>query len=122
MFKYILQIIIAFSFFTGAAFAQTKNNPVAVTESGKLIKKPMITKRGKPSPYVNDYFFHTDKNNYFIKVIEGKVPADTLEKYVDKNIKLNYVLVPRGEFDSDGKEKMQSRVGPYIYILQLVKD
>ncbi len=99
--------------------AQTKKTVAQDTliATGKLIKKPMITKGGKPSSYINDFFFETDKDNYFIKVREGKVMTDTLDKYVGNTITFTYILIKRGEWDSDGKEIVQSRVGEYIRVL-----
>lgn len=99
--------------------AQTKTTVAQDTliATGKLIKKPMITKGGKPSSYINDFFFETYKDNYFIKVREGKVMTDTLDKYVGNTIAFSYILIKRGEWDSDGKEIVQSRVGEYIRVL-----
>ncbi len=99
--------------------AQTKTTVAQDTliATGKLIKKPMITKGGKPSSYINDFFFETGKDNYFIKVREGKVMTDTLDKYVGNTITFSYILIKRGEWDSDGKEIVQSRVGEYIRVL-----
>ncbi len=93
-----------------------------VTSTGMIIKRPLVTKSGKESPCCEDYYLKTANEELFIKLSESKIPVDSLSKYIDKPVILKY-LTRNGEWDSNEKQltqnRIQSRIGKYIIVLEL---
>ena len=107
---------ISFRLSSQHSVAQTKSDTVIST--GSISIKNFINKAGKENPDITDWFFKTDNENYFIKLSEGKITPVTCGKFLDKPVKLKYII-KNGEWDSNGKEKEQSRIGKYIVVLEL---
>ena len=84
----------------------------------------MMNKKNIQSPNVNDYYFKTGEKEYFIKYRESIITKDTLDKYIDNNIKITYII-KNGNWDSAGLDldnPTQSRIGQYIVVIMLKKE
>lgn len=128
--KFVLLSIIGIIFFSMTVLAHSNSkynylieNQDTLIRTGKLLKEPMETKKGK-STYVNDYFFQTIDFKYFIKTRNNKALCDTLDKYIGENVLITYVI-KNGNWDSTGFDidnPKQSRIGQYIVIIKLNKE
>ncbi|NVO03046.1 MAG: hypothetical protein HXX09_10145 [Bacteroidetes bacterium] len=86
---------------------------------GNIVKMSFRTKNSKEVSGAYDYYFKTAKHKYFIKINEGVLSAADLEYRLKMEVRLKFI-VKTGEWDSDpnSKDKVQSRTGEYIVILQ----
>ena len=87
---------------------------------GNIIKVSLRSKKdSKEIAGEYDYYFKTAKHKYFIKINEGVLSAADLEYRLKMEVRLKFI-VKTGEWDSDpnSKDKVQSRTGEYIVILQ----
>ena len=90
--------------------------------NGKIIKINFVDKAGREHKDAFNYFFKTEKRQYFIKVSEGNVSKKELEKvYVNnKNIKVKAVLILFGLWDTNDPN-VESRVGDYLVFKEIVE-
>jgi hypothetical protein len=113
----------AIALFTVSAFSQdtAASYSDTVTSVGLIHLKPFIDKMGEQHPEHMDYWFKTNDNDYFIKLGNNKIIADSLSKFLNSTVQLTYIVIKKGEWDSTGEEPkpVQSRVGPYIVVLKV---
>lgn len=86
---------------------------------GKITGKPFVNKVGKENPKIVDLYFETNGESYFIKFIESGVKRDEILRYVDKGLQIRGIQ-GEGLWDSDDPN-VQSRVGKYVVIYEIVK-
>ena len=87
------------------------------TLEGMIVKEIFIDKRGREHPDIYDLFLKTDKDKYFIRLMNSKVRRKELMEYLDKKavFKIN---VQSGLWDTDDPN-IQSRVGDYCEIYEI---
>ena len=87
------------------------------TLEGMIVKEVFIDKRGREHPDIYDLFLKTDKNKYFIRLMNSKIRRKELMEYLDKKavFKIN---VQSGLWDTDDPN-VQSRVGDYCEIYEI---
>jgi len=89
-----------------------------VTLEGKFLKEQFFNKAGREIPGVFDWFFETIGNKYFVKIRAEDVTTEKLEIYKNELLHVRG-LIFEGLWDTDNPD-VQSRVGKYIVILQLI--
>lgn len=87
---------------------------------GKLIEKSFVNKVGVENPDSKELYFEYQDHSFFIKIQEGTVRKKELLPYVDSTIRVRGEF-KKGSWDSDDP-KVQSRIGEYIVIYELLKD
>ena len=91
-----------------------------------VIEKPFIKKNGEPTDR-KEFYLQTSIKDYYIKFCESKVKEADLKERLDrqtgsiKTLKLE-VAFKTGEWDRCDEEAVQSRVGDYVVIYQLLGD
>lgn len=127
--KLVFLCLIGIHFFSVTVLAQSNSqknilieNQDTIVKMGKLLKEPAETKKGK-SLYVNDYFFQTNDVKYFVLTRDNTVLCDSLDKYIDGDVLVKYVIKSGNwDFSSfDINNPTQSRIGQYIVIHTLKK-
>ena len=115
--------LVALSFFSNEILAQTSEKDNSVTKQdtlsaiGVITKQPMATKKGE-SPYLEDYYFKTENQSYFINYRVSDISTDSLDKHLNHKVKITFLL-KHGNWDAKDNEAKQSRGGDYISILTL---
>lgn len=89
------------------------------TVDAKVIKEPFVNQGGHKIEGVFDFFLNFEDKNWFIKFSSGDVLRDDLEKLVNKTAKFS-ISIHDGLWDTDDP-MMQSRVGKYIAIHQIIE-
>ena len=122
----ILIIAITLVWFTVTVFAQeatqvTKQDTLITT--GIIHERPFVDKMDQDHYDVMDYWFKTDKEDYFIKLSESEINLGSLNKYIDKTVKLKYIIKDGGwDYSGAEFEMYQSRVGKYIVVFKLIEN
>ena len=117
-------ITILLALFTSTVFAQdatqaTKQDTIITT--GIIHKRPFVDKMDQEHYDVMDYWFKTDKEDYFIKLSESDINSDSLINYIDKTVILKYIIKDGGwDYSGAELEMKQSRVGKYIAVFKLI--
>ncbi len=89
-----------------------------LTLEGIFIKEQFVNKAGREIPGVFDWFFETNGKKYFVKIRAEDVTTEKLEIYKNELLHVRG-LIREGLWDTDDNN-IQSRVGKYIVILQLI--
>ncbi len=87
--------------------------------TGKLLKMNYINKRGDIIPDLFDFYLETTEANLFIKLDECKIKIEELENNINKKVKLK-AIKKNGLWDADNQE-IESRIGEYISIIEIIK-
>jgi hypothetical protein len=110
------------SFFSINASSLSSMNSDTLISNGKLVKKPFVNKIGKEFKNTNEYYFKCDEQLFFIKLNESQISKADLEKYFEKENTILKYSVMDGMWDSNGETEIQSRVGKYIHIHEIMKN
>jgi hypothetical protein len=86
--------------------------------TGVISKIPMLNKAGRVCG--TDYYFKTEKKEYFIKLADSKITRDSLDMNIGKSVEIEYDVFEYGQWDSNDP-RAQSRMGEYITVLKLAK-
>ena len=85
----------------------------------KLIRKKAYNKAGKEMPYPGDFYLVLNGEEVFVKLMSSKVTSEDLEPLLDK--KSTFKIVQEdGLWDTDNPE-VQSRIGKYVRILEIIE-
>ena len=118
--RYLLPLFIIL---TAISFSCKSPEGVATdgkTMSGKVIKQDFLNKAGRKIDGVYDLFYKSGEKKYFIKTNECKVSQREILDVVNKPIKIKY-KIKEGLWDADDPN-VQSRIGEYIVILEIITD
>ena len=118
--------IIAFTLFITNTNAMDLNknpfNEDTLTLKGRVVKADMETQKGTKSEGVQDYYFSTGSNSYFIKTAVGKFSKQDLDKIGDKEIIIKCTKkFGTVDIGPDDPSYAATRVGEYIVILEIIK-
>jgi hypothetical protein len=87
------------------------------TTNGVIVKEPFKNKVGEIIGGVYDYYFKTQGIKYFIKLRDGAIKKEDLEKVLNKAVKVTF-FINDGLWDTDDNTH-QSRIGKYIRIANI---
>lgn len=87
--------------------------------SCQIVKKVYETKGGKITEH-SDYYLRCSIDDYFIKICESNVTQELLERNVNNGFNM-LVEFKDGLWDQCTEEMVQSRTGPYVIILKVLK-
>lgn len=93
----------------------------------EIILKAYENKNGKISREVQEYYLRCSADDYFIKFCECKVSKEDIIAHYHPQKLINPIAVKAkiltGEWDScDTTERVQSRTGKYVQILEIVNE
>ena len=93
----------------------------------EIILKAYENKNGKIIREVQEYYLRCSADDYFIKFCECKVSKDDIIAHFNSQKLINPIAVKAkilsGEWDScDTTERVQSRTGKYVQILEIVSE
>lgn len=91
------------------------------TTSCQLVEKAFIKKNGQPSEH-KELYLRCSIQDYFIKLCESDVSYEELKPYIGQGITVK-MTIEEGEWDicPDDPTEMQSRIGTYVTIKEMVK-
>lgn len=89
--------------------------------------KAYENKKGKINNDIQEYYLRCSADDYFIKFCECKVSKDDIIAHFNSQKLINPIAVKAkilsGEWDScDTTERVQSRTGKYVQILEIVSE
>lgn len=121
--KNLLILIISLSAIN--LFAMKSNDHIngdTLVLKGRIVKEDMENKKGQKLEGVQDLYFSTGTNSYFIKLAGGNFLRTDLEKYGNKEITIKAIKkFGNVDIDSDDPSYAQTRVGEYIVILEIIE-
>lgn len=89
---------------------------------GRIAKTTMESKKGEKLEGVQDYYFSSGTNSYFIKVASGKFSKTDLNAFGTNEITIKAIKkLENIDIDSNDPSYVQKRVGEYIVILEILK-
>ena len=94
---------------------------------GEIVLKAYENKNGKINREVQEYYLRCSADDYFIKFCECKVSKEDIIAYYHVQKQIYPIAVKAkiltGEWDScDTTERVQSRTGKYVQILEIVSE
>ena len=94
---------------------------------GEIVLKAYENKNGKINREVQEYYLRCSADDYFIKFCECKVSKEDIIAYYHVQKQIYPIAVKAkiltGEWDScDTTERVQSRTGKYVQILEIVNE
>lgn len=96
----------------------TTNSVGSKTVTAKVIYEPFINKAGKVIEGVGDYFLIYDDIQWFVKFSESQIKPEQLRNLIDQNTTFE-LMEMEGLWDTDDPN-VQSRIGKYVAILQII--
>jgi hypothetical protein len=121
--KNLFALIISLS--TINLFAMNPNDHIngdTLILKGRIVKENMENKKGQKLEGVEDLYFSTGTNSYFIKLTSGKFSPTDLEKYGTKEITIRAIKkFGNIDIESEDPSYAQTRVGEYIVILEIIE-
>jgi hypothetical protein len=98
---------------------ETHTVPVGDTTAviAKVIRQPMVNKAGRVLEG-GEYYLVYDGDERFIKFTESSIDPSDLEPYLDKTIEFR-LIEREGLWDTDNPN-VQSRIGKYVAVLEIV--
>lgn len=101
---------------------QTQNsaNKTESTMKGKIISENFINKGGKEINTMQDLYFQTEDETYFIKFMDSNISFEEAKKLIDQPIEIEGE-VREGLWDvpDDNPQYAQSRTGYYVVIFKI---
>lgn len=90
------------------------------TMTGKIISQSFVNKVGKEISTIQDLYFETSGETYFIKFMDSNISFEEAEKLLDQTITIEGEIRD-GMWDvpDDNPEYAQSRTGEYIVIFSI---
>lgn len=97
-----------------------------MTATGKITERFYVSKKGMVTDFKEYYFIpagkelikHGLKKEYFVKLWEGEIQREEVQKYTGKYIWIKGVF-KKGFWDATG-EQLASRVGDYVVIVEIM--
>jgi hypothetical protein len=119
-----LNLLLVFVILSGCSSTTAINenkgqiDPNSEIVEAKLIQLKMRNKAGKELPGAGDFYLILNEDEVFIKLMESKVTNNQLTPLINK--KSTFRIIHRdGLWDTDDP-MVQSRIGPYVVILEIV--
>lgn len=121
--KCLIILIVGFSAFQLSAMKLSDHtNGDTLILKGRIVKEDMKNKKGQKLEGVQDLYFTSGNNSYFIKIAGGKFLRSNLENFGDKEITIKAIKkFGNVDIDSDDPSYAQTRVGEYIIILEIME-
>ncbi|RLD50124.1 MAG: hypothetical protein DRI94_09470 [Bacteroidetes bacterium] len=112
---------VIFYFLFSILYAQNKTDDMNNLKiyTGKIIKVHFVDKAGNEHKDAFNYFFETEDKQYFIKISEGDVSREEIEKFYNKKIRIKAIIILFGLWDTDDPN-VQSRVGDYLILKEIL--
>lgn len=88
--------------------------------TGKIVSQSFVNKVGKEISTIQDLYFETSGETYFIKFMDSNISFEEAEKLLDQTITIEGEIRD-GMWDvpDDNPEYAQSRTGEYIVIFSI---
>lgn len=134
-YKFLIPIFFAFGCGNGEKATEELNNEELVFETppslpeesetlmktvtAVVVKEPFVNQGGHEIEGVYDFFLNFENQNWFVKFSAGKVLRADLEKMLGQSAKFSIGILD-GLWDTDDP-MMQSRVGKYVAIYEIVE-
>ena len=111
-------------------FLHAQNKTAIKSENGhqvvycEVVEKQFVKKNGEATEQT-ELYLRLSVQDYFIKFCESQIKREQLNKFVSWDLKeINTVKaeveILEGEWDNCGEEEVQSRIGYYVIIHQLL--
>lgn len=87
---------------------------------GKIISKTFVNKGGKEINTIQDLYFETNKDTYFIKFMDSEITYDEAKDLLDQSIEIEGEI-REGMWDVPDNDPgyAQSRTGYYVVIFSV---
>jgi len=102
------------------AMDNTHINGDTLTLKGKIIRENMENKKGQKLEGVQDFYFSSSSDSYFVKIAGSKYSRKELEAFENKEVTIKCIKkFGNIDIDSNDPSYAQTRVGEYILILEI---
>ena len=121
--RIVIFISLLFLITQSNAMSLNNFNEDTLSLKGKIVKADMKTQKGTKSEGVQDYYFSSGGNSYFIKTASGEFSKQDLDKIGIKKTITVKCIKRNGTWDigPDDPSYAATRTGEYILILEVLK-